>query len=148
MTRSVADRKRASRARAATGAPKRARCSDADYMRAYRQRLKAKKGTSQAPATPAQRKRAHRARQKALAAAAARVLRAEKAPEVLTPEMRYLLKRRWKTYHESLQFLFTMLLVACAFCGTCGFKNDVRGGVNFKRVSPTGGNESTAKSAF
>ena len=142
MTRTAADRKRASRARAATGAPKPVNKTTAERCKAYRQRLKAKKGSSPAPATPTQRKRAQRARKKVLAAAAARILKAKKAPQVLTPEMRYLLKRRWKTYHESLQFLFTMLLVACAFCGTCGFKNDVRGGINFKRVLPTGRGES------
>ena len=91
MTRSAADRKRASRARAATGAAKRVGRTIAARSKAYRQRRKVKNGTSPAPATPAQRTRAHRARQKVLADAAARILRAKKAPEVLTPEMRYLL---------------------------------------------------------
>ena len=52
--------------------------------------------------------------------------------------MREQLKKKWAKYTGSFVNLFTVLLLACAFCGRCAFRNDPSRGMAFKKVAPVG----------
>lgn len=58
--------------------------------------------------------------------------------QVLTPAMKRMLKSRLLSMKRSLTGLFTVLMVACAFCGCCTFRNDPGRGMCFKPVAPEG----------
>ena len=58
--------------------------------------------------------------------------------QVMTPRMSGMLRRRWPGYTKCLNGFFTVLLVACAFCGSCTFKNDPKQGFKFVKVAAEG----------
>ena len=58
--------------------------------------------------------------------------------QVMTPSMTGMLMKRWASYTRCLTGFFTVLMVACAYCGSCTFNNDPRGGMKFVKVAAEG----------
>lgn len=56
----------------------------------------------------------------------------------MTPAMTDMLHKRWPAYTKCLKGLFTALLVVCAFCGSCTFKNDPKQSLKFVKVAAEG----------
>ncbi len=106
----AAERKRVSRARLAAGVAKKQPKCNAQRLRESRARRRTARQRAPPPF----------------------------CPEVLTADMKATLGRRAKAFARSTQGLFTVLLVACAFCGTCAFLNEPKGNAKFSRVAPVG----------
>lgn len=58
--------------------------------------------------------------------------------QVFTDMMKQAYQKKAKAYHMSIAGLFTVLMVACAFCGTCCFRASPTREAPFKLVSPVG----------
>ena len=58
--------------------------------------------------------------------------------QVMTSGMTAMLQARWRRYMKCLNGFFTVLLVVCAFCGSCTFKNDPKQGMKFVKVVAEG----------
>lgn len=57
---------------------------------------------------------------------------------VLTPSMQSLLRKKLPRFNKAVTAMFTVLMVACAFCGSCTFRSSPKGVHKFVKVEPEG----------